>query len=95
MKKITVGNEGRYNFHNVSDMTLHVKDDMLVYDEDGTEIVGIKLTPSQVRRVKNHFCGVSGCGCGSEPAGMEQIDYDRYIIHICNQGGDHRQEERR
>lgn len=80
MRKITVGNEGRYNFHNASDITLHINDDMLIYR--GDEVVAAELTPAQVRRINRHFCGISGCGCGSGPKEMEEVDYNKNIIHL-------------
>jgi len=83
MKKITVGNEGRYNFHNVSDLTLRVINPIT---RDG-KIVAMELTPSQYRKVNKHFCGMSDCCCGSEPKGYEEIDHNLAIIHFDSDRG--------
>ena len=81
MKIVTIGNTGRYNFHNVADITLHISDEMLIEGVDGG-VVGAELTESQIKRISSHFCGISDCECGSSPAGMEYISEDRAVIHF-------------
>jgi len=81
---ITIGNEGRYNFHNVSDLTLRVAKENLIYARDGKTVVSVELTPSQIKRIERHFCGIADCKCGSAPRGYEEIAYNRAIIHLDN-----------
>jgi hypothetical protein len=62
--KITIGNTGRRNFHRASNLTLVVSD----HNIDGNTA---QLTRLQARKVERHFCGFTGCTCGSAPAGYE------------------------
>ena len=83
MKTVTVKNEGRYNFHNVRDLTLRVANPIT---RNG-EVVAMELTRSQYRKVNKHFCGMSDCCCGSEPKGYEEIDHGKAVIHFDNDRG--------
>ena len=79
---ITIGNDGRYNFHNACDITLRIAPDNYIYDTSGEQIVAVELTPSQIRQVENHFCGISDCLCGSTPRGWERVSDVRVTMHI-------------
>ena len=79
---ITVGNDGRYNFHNVSYLALRVAKENYVYAKDGKTVISVELTPSQFRRIERHFCGISDCKCGSGPVGYEEIAEGRAVIHL-------------
>lgn len=76
--KITIGNEGRYNFHNAPDINIVVLNPIT---RDG-KLVATELTPAQIQRAKAHFCGISNCDCGSHPVGWKETDYKRVIIHF-------------
>ena len=76
--EITVGSEGRNNFHNSPDLTLHIKPDQ--YDPIKGDT--IYLTDSQERRIYRHFCGISDCCCGSAPDGMDYIGADEAILKV-------------
>lgn len=78
METIEIGNQGRYNFHNVQDIRIKV---LQPITRNGI-VVATELTLSQQKRIKKHFCPFSDCGCGSSPRGWEQIDYDRAVIHF-------------
>jgi hypothetical protein len=80
--KLTIGNEGRYNFHNVSDLTIRVASENYIYLRDGKTITSVELTLSQIKRISRHFCGISDCKCGSNPRGYEEIAGGRAVIHL-------------
>ena len=75
MKKYTIEGGG---FHNVYDINVRVGEPE--YYGDGVE--GWEMTPSQVRRIEKHFCGMNDCCCGSSP--LVQIDYDRFVLPSRN-----------
>lgn len=77
---ITVGNEGRYNFHNVSDMRLRLIHPVYLGDSD--TLIAIRLTPAQAARVQKHYCGIKGCGCGSAPRGWEENENGACYINF-------------
>ena len=67
--------EGRYNYHNAGPITLHIDHDMYAA---GT----IELTPSQDKRLRNHYCPCDDCCCGSTPAEYipaRGYDYDNIV----------------
>ena len=80
MIKIIVDSDGRHNFHNVPDITLHIADTNIIYNNGDPYCV--LLTTSQIKRVRKHFCGMSGCCCDSHPVGWEEVDYNKVYIHI-------------
>ena len=79
---ITVGNDGRYNFHNMSDLTIRVRPENYIYSRDGKTVASVELTPSQITRISRHFCGISDCRCGSGPRGYEEIAEGGAVIHL-------------
>lgn len=82
-KTISLGSEGRNNFHNVVDICIRVAPEQYCRRDDMVE--GIELTPAQIKRVASHFCGISDCCCGSHPDGWEQVDYDRVQNHLSRE----------
>lgn len=85
--KITLSNEGRYNFHNADDIDILVREENYIYSADGQTVEAVELTPSQKRRVENHFCGMSDCCCGSSPSGAEtyqrgNLPVETMVIHL-------------
>lgn len=89
--KVILSNEGRYNFHNVGSITVNVRPENFIWGKRkflNSEVVkAVELTPSQIRRVRRHFCGMSDCMCGSCPDSWETIDNasatgERVIIHL-------------
>ncbi len=79
--RITIGNDGRYNFHNVADITLNIAERNQIKDRFGEKIMAVELTPSQIKRVLNYFCGNPDCCCGSHPEGWEETQ-NGAIIHL-------------
>lgn len=75
--KITVGSQGRYNFHHAADITLHIRPGQYHFSGDV-----IYLTDSQRTRVERHFCGISDCCCGSGPSNMEYMGPDVAVLHV-------------
>jgi hypothetical protein len=49
-----------WNFHNQPSITIRVKE-----CEPAGDWVRYYLSPRQVRRIDQHFCGVTDCRCGS------------------------------
>ena len=81
---ITVGNDGRYNFHNVSDLTIRVRPENYIYLRDGKTVAAVWLTQSQIKRINRHFCGSPSCSCGSGPRGYEEKTEGRAVIHLLD-----------
>ncbi len=78
--KLTISNEGRYNFHMVPDLTIIVRENRKIYRDH--KVVAVSLSPSQMRRIEKHFCGRIDCGCGSMPRGLEYTYAGGAIIHL-------------
>ena len=66
------------NFHNSAPLNLRFRDSSIVLPIDGSAL--LRLSSSQLRRVINHFCGVSGCSCGS--AGVMELEQGTMFISI-------------
>jgi hypothetical protein len=82
-KTISVGSDGRRNFHNMTDLTLRVTANQYIRRRDIVDAVA--LTESQANRIGRHFCGISDCCCGSKPAGMEEVQEGEWIIHLSRE----------
>lgn len=82
--KITIGNEGRYNFHNAGDIFLRIAPEKFIFADNPKTVLSVKLTPSQIRRINKHFCGMRDCCCGSGPRGIEYVSDDEAVIHLAD-----------
>lgn len=60
-------------FHNSAEITIRIKadSDTVNYKIEQGEIRDL-LSPSQIKRLDNHFCGISDCCCG----GLSRADID-------------------
>ena len=75
IRKITLTSDGRSNFHNVSDLEIRISEKNI---KNGKAY----LTKSQVKRIDKHWCGISGCLCGSSPNYVEEYDYNKFFIQL-------------
>lgn len=76
MKKIRIYVEqGRNNFHNSRPINILI-DPKDVVDYEGSRL--IRISESQAKRLEKHFCGISGCVCGSGP--VVEYDQDKFGI---------------
>ncbi|WP_289739357.1 hypothetical protein [Paramuribaculum intestinale] len=51
-------------FHNCSPIRVRISDDQMTALKDG-ESLDMILSDNQIKKLERHFCGVSGCTCGS------------------------------